>query len=330
VATYDGRVKKFYQNGRLIGEQAATGPLNMINDIFLGINADSFRADGSFATQFTGKIGPLKIYNRTFTDEDAIKDYNSQRNRFESTVPTTAGTDIDIVQTGLVLNLDAGNRDSYSGYGSIWTDLARGNQGRLTNTPQWTDRGESSYFNFNGSNQYVFVGSPVPNPVNCTTGISLCAWIYPFANGGNALYQIVGSQYDTGGNRGATLMLDGRTSPAGKLHFQIGNGSQWFAVENPPDAASVPINTWTYVVATWSTGNQGLCYLNGVRDLGIYQNYHNGPISNVAGSEFSIGRQSDFGRYFNGRIACVHVYNRRLSASEIRANYQATRKRYGR
>jgi len=39
----------------------------------------------------------------------------------------------DLVQDGLVLCLDAGNRKSYSGSGTVWKDLASSNNGTLTN-----------------------------------------------------------------------------------------------------------------------------------------------------------------------------------------------------
>lgn len=332
LMTYDGAIKKLYKNGFLLGTQVASGDLNMINDLFIGINADTFRLNGTVSLPFNGKIGPVRMFNRALTSVEATKEYNLFRNRYIASSPTASAAIIkkaEIVKSGLVLNLDAGDKNSYPGYGLVWNDLSgRGSQGKLVSNPTFSERGEASYFTFNGSSQYVFVGSPVPAPLNLTTGVTICAWINPAANN-SGLYQIAGTQYDTGGFRGATLLLDGRTTPVGKMHFQIGNGTSWAAIENPTNAVTVATGTWTYVCATWSTGNAGRCYFNGVEDPVLYQNRHVGPISNVAGSEFSIGRQSDAGRYFNGSIACVQVYNRALSPGEIDQNFQATRNRYG-
>jgi hypothetical protein len=42
-----------------------------------------------------------------------------------------------------------------------------------------------------------------------------------------------------------------------------------------------------------------------------------------------IGTREDGATYMNGNIAQVQIYNRALSATEIRQNFNATRKRYG-
>ena len=45
----------------------------------------------------------------------------------------------DIVDSGLVLALDAADRNSYPGSGTTWTDLSgRGNNGTLTNGPTYS------------------------------------------------------------------------------------------------------------------------------------------------------------------------------------------------
>ena len=59
-----------------------------------------------------------------------------------------------IVQSGLVLNLDAGNLESYSGSGTAWTDLSgQGNDGTLVNGPTFSsDNGGSIVFDGFGGN----------------------------------------------------------------------------------------------------------------------------------------------------------------------------------
>jgi hypothetical protein len=43
----------------------------------------------------------------------------------------------------------------------------------------------------------------------------------------------------------------------------------------------------------------------------------------------SVGRVTDGSYPFSGNVANTLVYNRALSATEIRQNFNATRKRYG-
>ena len=57
-----------------------------------------------------------------------------------------------IVQDGLVLNLDAGVKESYNG-GTTWRDLTGDNDISITNNPLF-EKYNGGGFNFDGSNNY--------------------------------------------------------------------------------------------------------------------------------------------------------------------------------
>ena len=60
-----------------------------------------------------------------------------------------------IITQGLVLALDAADRNSYPGTGTAWTDLSgNGNNGTLTNGPTYNSANGGSIV-FDGSNDYV-------------------------------------------------------------------------------------------------------------------------------------------------------------------------------
>lgn len=59
-----------------------------------------------------------------------------------------------IVTDGLVMCLDAANRKSYSGTGTIWRDLVGSNNGTLTNGPTYSSAGGGSIV-FDGANDFV-------------------------------------------------------------------------------------------------------------------------------------------------------------------------------
>jgi hypothetical protein len=136
---------------------------------------------------------------------------------------------------------------------------------------------------------------------------------------------IVGSQYDTN-HAGATIFLDGRTNPDGStgvppshIHFQIGDGSWHAAYTN----TVVPLNQWVQIVATRNANENAMIYYNGVLQPTVSCSIcgsWSGAIS-YTGSEFNIGMQSGLGRYFNGKIADVQIYNASLSAIEIQGLY---------
>ena len=70
---------------------------------------------------------------------------------------------VDIVRNGLVLNLDAGNLSSYSGSGTIWTDVSgKGNTGTLANGPTYNSA-NGGYIIFDGSNDYVLANNTSSN-----------------------------------------------------------------------------------------------------------------------------------------------------------------------
>jgi hypothetical protein len=81
-----------------------------------------------------------------------------------------------IATNGLILALDSGDRNSYSGSGTSWTDLSgNGNTGTLTNGPTYSSTNGGSIV-FDGSNDYIDLG-------NKTLGVELqdksaCVWIY--------------------------------------------------------------------------------------------------------------------------------------------------------
>ena len=69
------------------------------------------------------------IYNGTHAD---VEDYKN------------------VITRGLVLHLDAGNKNSYSGSGSTWTDLSgNGNHGTLYNSPTYSSLDGNGSFAFN-------------------------------------------------------------------------------------------------------------------------------------------------------------------------------------
>lgn len=91
-------------------------------------------------------------------------------------------------------------------------------------------------------------------------------------------------------------------------------------------------NTWYHLVYVCDAGGTNYrFYLNGSREGGDH-------VNNVWNSSYSsletryIGRyefNGGYSRYFNGDISQVSMYNRALTADEVRKNFVAHRKRYG-
>ena len=61
-----------------------------------------------------------------------------------------------IVTDGLVLALDAGDRNSYPGSGTTWNDLAGSNNLTLYNSPSFSSN-NGGHFLFDGANDYMTI-----------------------------------------------------------------------------------------------------------------------------------------------------------------------------
>jgi hypothetical protein len=92
--------------------------------------------------------------------------------------------------------------------------------------------------------------------------------------------------------------------------------------------AGISMKTWSHVVGVYDGGTTASSiklYINGARAddtnsiTGGFAAINNGAAS------MKIGRDSDTGYYFPGRIDDVRVYDRALSATEVKQLYNAGR-----
>jgi hypothetical protein len=212
-----------------------------------------------------------------------------------------------IVQDGLVLNLDAGVDESYSG-GTVWRDLKGSNNGTLTNGPTF-DRDKGGSIVFDGSNHYVSFSNL---PVNFTSDFSFSASI----SSSSASTVVAMGHYGSGGSR----WWVGFTSDNLKFLINIGNTTYTFQTSYTVNnnrlinaAASVSLNS-----------NVVSFYIDGV--LFGSQNT-SGSYSNTANS-FNIGKYAT-GFNWPGKIYNTLFFNRALTAAEVLQNFNATRHRFG-
>jgi large repetitive protein len=204
--------------------------------------------------------------------------------------------------------------------GNALDESNSGNNGALNGPTLAADRfGQpDKALQFNGSGSYVAIGNPVPPSLQIQNEVTMAAWIYVAQYpGSGTLGTIVGCQRDSSIS-GYAIHLDGRTSPdgqpspAGHLHFQIGNGSWHTTNAN----AQVPLNQWILVTATRKANEPAKIYYNGVLQPSNSLAW-DGSIT-YGDAEMDIGKQSGFdNRYFGGLIDDVQIYNRALSAQEI-------------
>jgi hypothetical protein len=225
-----------------------------------------------------------------------------------------------IVQSGLVLNLDAGVSSSYSGSGTTWTDLSGlGNTGTLTNGPTYSSSNGGSLV-FDGTNDYVSCGSVSSN---LSSGVSF-QLIFKSSDLTSRQQGLLTYQSGTIGNPYINLWCpgDGRVRWETYTSTSPNVGTSIFS-------SNLSNNVWYHIIATYSSNGTNATvrvYVNGVENTSSTISAPN--FSNSYNYTLEIGRYQNFGVLL-GNIATAQIYNRALTASEIQQNYLATKSRFG-
>jgi hypothetical protein len=218
----------------------------------------------------------------------------------------------NIVDNGLVLNIDAGNPRSYSGSGTTWNDATTsGFNYTLTNSPTYTS-GTSGFFTFDGVNEYATASN---NTALDTQTPTVEVWVKT-----NATTQ-------------AGFWFEKGTVNTQYALFQEGAVIQWrqhfsgVGITNLSTTTATYMNTsnWYQVVGTFTTGSR-ILYINGVQ---VNSDTYSGTISTNTGGQWIgvYGNAVDY--FYNGSLSICRVYNRVLTAAEVLQNFNASRGRYG-
>jgi hypothetical protein len=219
-----------------------------------------------------------------------------------------------IVTDGLVLCLDAANQRSYPKSGATWSDLAGANDGTLTNGPTFDSANKGSIV-FDGSNDYATFNKP--SQIVDGGSVSLVLWAKWTTTGTttSTIQSLVDNFHS--GTLGRITLQD-RPDLSKKLTFFIGR--------NPTGIQSsgqVGDGTWKHISCT-NDGSTSRIYINGELDNSLAGET---GIRNVY-DYINIGGWGYQARYLNGQVSGLLIYDRALTADEIRRNYEATVGRY--
>ena len=216
-----------------------------------------------------------------------------------------------IVTDGLVLCLDAGDRMSYPGAGTTWTDLtANKNNGTLTNGPTF-DSANGGSIVFDGTDDFVSILlASLPTPNNSSN------FTYEAVVKFNSLgWRTIFSQDNGTGSGRILLGLRGTNSKL--VTFFTSSALQ-------PSFDALITNT-IYHVALGISGSNIYIGLNGVWDL-----VSGSAFSYSGNGDINIGKEpNNLGGHLDGNIFAVRMYNRFLKESELFENYRAIKGRFG-
>lgn len=244
----------------------------------------------------------------------------------------------NITTRGLFLNLDGTNPSSYPGSGSTWFDLSgNGYNATLQNSPTYDNTDTSvglGSFNFNGVDQWVLSAS-MPTHLATGTPNTIEVWAKNTNVGGTVVGFQATATPNTGAHRSLIEFCFVGPFYTVRWYQQGTSGSTFGAIGNQ----NPPANQWNqYVITSNNSINQGFQGPTPTTTLGTptigaavagTASYSGSAYLQFAHNDTTNSGATGSGNWFAGRIGIVRAYNRILTTTEIRQNYNATRAYYG-
>jgi hypothetical protein len=231
-----------------------------------------------------------------------------------------------IVTDGLILALDAADKNSYPGSGTTWRDLTGNNYNfTLTNSPTFSTHKGTQCFNFDQASDYAVYSGNIQHNI-----------------GSECTIQIVMSSINNTGFGGCSrLMAAGAGTLSGDDYLNYycfascdtsrfgvwyNNAVTGIGAFYPTSVLQTTNDDYKVLCYSWSTiNNQMRIHVNGnlenTRAFGTVFNY-------TLINRLVLGANNAFGENSFVRIASVLMYNKYLSATEIQQNYNAQKSRF--
>jgi hypothetical protein len=230
----------------------------------------------------------------------------------------------DLIQDGLVLALDASDRNSYVSGSTTWFDLSGlNNSGSLINGPTF-NTGSGGSIVFDGTDDYI------TTPTNIISSLSdfTVELIIKYSTS-NPIYGSVfgyGKSPDTNANFG--FMLHAQSSGFYSLLSDGTNRTFGAGV------STLQNNTIYNILFTFKSDGNTSSYINGslISSVGPSVGFTTIKVDPSFFVALGIDVRYSGGtgnRHFLGSIYNCKLYNRILNSSEIQQNYNATKTRFG-
>lgn len=227
----------------------------------------------------------------------------------------------DIVTNGMVLCVDAGNTNSYSGSGTTWTDITQnGRNCTLNNSPTFDSDG---FISFDGTNDYGSFSSEYSFNTGGGTDYTFEVW-FKMRTLPTAEYAANGHIW--GGENGNDLVIylnpaSGGTSRGIMVYDDSRYNTAHFTT------AGFSANTWAQWLITGDGTNHTVThYINGELDRGPTSVVASQQVRPWGGTRFAY--DSRWSTYSTLDLAIARQYNRALSAAEAKQNFAAQKGRF--
>jgi len=214
----------------------------------------------------------------------------------------------NITTQGLILDLDAGRKDSYPRTGTSWIDISgNNNNGTLINGPTYSD----GSIVFDGVDDYVRCSTDLGS----LTSVTISFWVKPTNPENNGPFVFFSNRLVS--STGLALWIT-----QSKFSSRL-NGTQLIGTNT-----SIANGVWKNLVYKWDGANAYL-YVDSILDTTASNasSVLNGAANLSIAAETYGGDNADL--LYLGETANTQIYNRALTQTEITQNFNALRGRYG-
>ena len=236
----------------------------------------------------------------------------------------------NIVTDGLTDCWDAGNRKSWDGHDPVtadpFYDLAGDFPAYMINVGGGPDNlsfdpAHMGSITFDGTDDRIQVGSTGAGAGSIVVGwteISVCVWAWVESN--NECAKLVSTKHANSLDMGVCVQDDHSATDTNWFFCYI-NGDY---LPTPTGSIIPHVGKWTHYVVTRNSGYTTRLYLDGE----LKAETTLGGAIGAADYNMCFGNREDGARPLEGKMASVYLYNRALSAAEVKQNYEATKTRF--
>jgi len=227
----------------------------------------------------------------------------------------------DVVEDGLVLCLDAASKRSYSGSGTTWIDTVGGNNGTLTNGPTFSSANGGGIV-FDGTDDNMSLNNMSDYQLLTSDYISIDIWFKSDSFAGFSRKYLFENRESTSKTTNPFALFVDRTSDTtGNLKVFISRD-----VTIKSGINSGVVYNVSYSIDTTNSSNNVVAYVNGSKVLTTYYNV-NGTVN--TSNYMYLSRAYPTTNYiWDGPIYRFSMYDKILTADEVRKNYLSTKERY--
>jgi len=191
--------------------------------------------------------------------------------------------------------------------GKTVKDIVGGNDGTMQGKPKIVAGKINQALEFDGASAFVDCGGD--ESLNLTEALTIELWMMPNSAGEGGPNAGPICKAIAGGSWNWQLRYN---APGSFMGFQFNaGGSKWVSVQQ-----KLKPKEWYHITGTYD-GSDAVCYLNGVETGKISM-----PAINSSNDPLLIG-QDGWVNVFDGVVDEVRIYDRPLSPSEVKRNYQS-------